>query len=86
MDPFKVLVFLLFGVVAVIFLVECLEQIFAAARRWFARGHKPLAPNFAAGFSLRRPDSVLRERHHRRDLSNGRLTEVNKPKEDPYEP
>ena len=86
MEPMSVVFVLLFGVVAVIFLVECLEQLFAAARRWFTRGHRPLAQTFAAGFSLRRPDSVLRERHRRRDLSSGRLTEINKPKEDPYEP
>ncbi len=48
MDIFGVLTILLFGVVALIFLVECLEQLFAAARRWFARGPKPLAPTFAA--------------------------------------
>lgn len=86
MDILNILTIMLFGVVALIFLVECLEQLFAAGKRWLARGPKPLAPTFASGFSLRRPDSVLRERHHRRDLSNGRLTEINKPKEDPYEP
>lgn len=86
MDIFGVLVIVLFAVVTVIFLVECLEQLLAVGRRWFARGPKPLAPTYAAGFNLRRPDSVLRERHHRRDLSNGRLTEINRPKEDPYEP
>ena len=87
MSHFGVIWFsVLFGLVALMFLLECLEQLFAAGRRWLARGPKTLQPTYGPGFSLRRPDSVLRERHRRKVRPEGRLTEINRYKEDPYEP
>ena len=87
MSHFGVIWFsVLFGLVALMFLIECLEQLLAAGRRRLALGPKPYRPTFGPGFSLRRPSSVLRERHRRKVRPDGRLTEINRYKEDPYEP
>jgi hypothetical protein len=87
MSDFGVLWFgVMFALVALMFLLECVEHLVAAGRRRLSRGPGRYRPTYAAGFSLRRPDSVLRERHRRKVRPEGRLTEINRYKDDPYEP
>ena len=87
MSDFGVLWFsVMFGLFALMFLIECVEQLVAAGRRRLARGPRSPEPNWSAGFSLRRPDSRLRERVRRKVRPSGRTAEINRYKEDLYEP
>ena len=65
MSDFGVLWFsVLFGLVALMFLIECVEQLVAAGRRRLARGPRP----------------------RRKVRPEGRTAEINRYKEDLYEP
>lgn len=88
----ELLAFVFFGLFAVMLAVGILDRIAAACRHRDAldSGLPPAPPppltTFSAGFSLRRPDSVLRERYNRKIRPQGRTCEINKFKDDPYDP
>ncbi len=74
----------LFGLLGLIFLVEILEQIVAAVRERLAPEEELASPTYSAGFSLRRPDSALRERY-RKVHARDQTSEYCKYKDDPHD-
>lgn len=58
----------------------------ADLRRSPAAAKNLQARYYAGKFSLRRPDSVLRERYHNRIRPGGRFIGINRIKDDPHYP
>lgn len=75
----------LFGVVALVILVDVIEGIVAAVRDRLAPREALAYPSYSAGFNLRRPDSVLRQHYNDKIRPHGRTSEIYNYKDDPYD-
>ncbi len=73
------------ALLALLFLIDVFGDLITALRRHFMPHDALPSTAYSAGFSLRRPDSVLRERY-REVQPRGRTTEICKDKVDPYDP
>ncbi len=74
-----------FALLALLFLIDAFGDMMAAIRRHFTPHDALPSTAYGAGFTLRRPDSTLRERYHE-VRPRGRTTEICKDKVDPYDP
>ena len=75
---------ILFGLLAVIVLVEVLDHVVAALRRRFASQDVEASSIYSGSFSLRRGESALRERYRKVHFRD-QISEYCKYKDDPYD-
>ena len=78
-------IIIMFGLVALMFLVDVFDDVVVAIRNRFAHDLALESPTYSAGFSLRRPDSVLREHYNHKIRPHGRTSEIYNYRDDPYD-